>query len=102
MLVDRVARYADPRWFLNQFNCTLRRGLCSPEADAEVRLALEASDLQARAARIARAEAMLTAANVYIPLAMPLRWSLVRGDVEGYAANQWAWHPLPDMATIPR
>jgi oligopeptide transport system substrate-binding protein len=45
---------------------------------------------------------MLTAANIYIPLAMPLRWSLVRGDVPGYFPNAWAWHPLPDMATIPR
>jgi ABC-type transport system substrate-binding protein len=26
-LVDQVARYASPLWFLNQFNCTLKRGL---------------------------------------------------------------------------
>jgi len=26
----------------------------------------------------------------------------VRGNVDGFAANAWAWHPLPDMATIPR
>lgn len=102
VLIDSVARYAASLWFLNQFNCTLRRGMCSAEADAEVRLALEAPDLQARADSLARAEAMLTAANIYIPLAMPLRWSLVRGNVEGYFANQWAWHPLPDMAIISR
>ena len=101
VLVDRVARYAAPLWFLNQFNCALRRGACSAEADAAVREAL-AADPAARSEGIARAEAMLTAANVYIPLAMPLRWSLVRGDVAGYAANPWAWHPLPDLATLPR
>src|SRR5688500_846070 len=33
-LIDRVARYAEPRWFLNQFNCGLRNGLCSSETDA--------------------------------------------------------------------
>lgn len=102
VLIDTVARYAAPLWFLNQFNCTLRRGMCSPEADAEVRQALEAADLQVRADSLARAEAMLTAANAYIPIALPLRWSLVRGNVEGFVANPWAWHPLPDMATLPR
>ena len=102
VLIDTVARYAEPRWFLNQFNCSLRRGACVPEADEQVRAALAEPDLETRAGAIARADAMLTAANVYIPLAMPLRWSLVRGDVAGYFPNPWAWHPLPDMATIPR
>jgi ABC-type transport system substrate-binding protein len=101
-LVDRIARYPAPRWFLNQFNCTLRRGLCSSEADAELRQSLAATDTQAQTDALARAEAMLSAANVYIPLAAPLRWSLVRGNVDGYAANPWAFHPLPEMATIPR
>ena len=102
VLIDGVARYAEPRWFLNQFHCSLRRGACVPEADEQVRAALAAADPDTRAGSIARADAMLTAANIYIPLAMPLRWSLVRGDVAGYFANPWAWHPLPDMATIPR
>jgi oligopeptide transport system substrate-binding protein len=102
VLVDSVARYAEPRWFLNQFHCSLRRGACVAEADQEVRAAISETDSEARAGSIARAEAMLTAANIYIPLAMPLRWSLVRGDVAGYFPNAWAWHPLPDMATIPR
>jgi ABC-type transport system substrate-binding protein len=102
ILVDSVARYAEPRWFLNQFHCSLRRGACVAETDEAVRAALAEADGAARAGEIARAEAMLTAANVYIPLAMPLRWSLVRGDVPGYFPNAWAWHPLPDMATIPR
>jgi ABC-type transport system substrate-binding protein len=101
-LIDRVARYAEPRWFLNQFNCALRRGMCSSDADAEVRLALSTADPQERLDAIARAEATLTAANIYIPLAAPLRWSMVRGTVEGYAANPWAYHPLPEMAVIPR
>ena len=101
-LVDRIARYAEPRWFLNQFNCSLHRGLCNSTADAAVQAALAAPDPQERADDLARAEALLTAANVYIPIGAPLRWSMVRGNVDGYAANAWAWHPLPDMATIPR
>jgi ABC-type transport system substrate-binding protein len=102
VLVDRVARYGAPRWFLNQFNCSLGRGLCNSGADAQVQAALAAADPQQRADDLARAEALLTAANVYIPIGAPLRWSMVRGNVTGYAPNPWAWHPLPDMAMIPR
>jgi ABC-type transport system substrate-binding protein len=101
-LVDRIARYAEPRWFLNQFNCSLHRGLCNAEADAAVAAALAVPDAKARTDGLARAEGLLTAANVYIPIGAPLRWSMVRGTVDGFASNAWAWHPLPDMATIPR
>ena len=102
LLVDRIARYAEPRWFLNQFNCSLRRGLCNSAADAAVQAAIQLPDAKLRGDGLARAQALLTAANVYIPIGAPLRWSMVRGNVDGFAANAWAWHPLPDMATIPR
>jgi ABC-type transport system substrate-binding protein len=101
-LVDRVARYAEPRWFLNQFNCGLRNGMCSSEADALVRESILQPDPAAKAALLAQAEAELTLANVYIPFGSPLRFSLVRGDVEGFAANAWAFHPLPPLAVIPK
>ena len=102
VIVDRVARYADPRWFLDQFNCSLARGLCNSAADALVQAAAGTADAAQRADDLAKAEALLTEANVYIPIGAPLRWSMVRGDVTGYAANPWAWHPLPDMAQIPK
>lgn len=102
ILVDRVARYADARWFLNQFNCSLGGGMCDPEADALTREAAEMPDQQSRAVRLAEAEAELTLANVYIPFGSPLRFSLVRGNVDGFAPNRWAFHPLPPLAVIPR
>lgn len=102
VLIDRVARYAEPRWFLNQFNCSLQRGMCSSEADALVRESIVQTDPAARAALLSQAEAKLTLANVYIPFGSPLRFSLVRGDVEGFAPNAWAYHPLPALAVIPR
>lgn len=101
-LVDRVARYAGARWFLNQFNCSLRQAPCAPEADERVRESLSAEDAASRAALLAEAEAELTAANIYIPLSGPLRWSLVRGSIEGFAPNAWAFHPLPAIAGVPR
>ena len=102
VLVDEVARYADARWFLNQFHCSLRRGLCSEDADYLVEVAQETLDPRERAGLLAEAEGELIAANVYIPIGAPLRWSLVRGSVTGYAPNAYAFHPLPPMAEIPR
>ncbi len=102
VLLDRVARYADSRWFLDQFNCSLRNGACTPQADRLVREALEADSPGARAAKLAEAEAALTLDNIYIPFGSPLRFSLVRGTVQGFVPNRWAFHPLPPLATIPR
>lgn len=102
VLVDRVARYPAPRWFLNQFNCELGRGLCAEDVDQQVRQAMEESNPIARARMMSRAEADLTLSNVYIPFGAPLRWSLVRGSVEGFLPNPYAFHPLPELAEIPR
>ena len=102
VLIDRVARYAESRWFLNQFHCALGNGMCSSEADALVRDSIVQTDPNAKATLLAQAEAELTLANVYIPFGSPLRFSLVRGDVQGFAGNAWAFHPLPPLAVIPR
>jgi len=101
-LVDEVARYGDARWFLNQFNCSLRRGLCSEDTDYLMEVAQETLDPRERAGLLAEAESALMGANVFIPIGAPLRWSLVRGSVTGYEANAYAVHPLPPMAEIPR
>lgn len=101
VLVDRVARYPAARWFLNQFHCALVRP-CSEIADLKVTEALAQQDPGARAALLAEAESDLTLENIYIPIGTPLRWSLARGNVDGFAANVYAFHPLPPLAEIPR
>ena len=102
VLVDRLARYAEPRWFLDQFNCSLGTGMCSSETDALVREANAQADPASRATLFAQAETELLRANVYIPFGSPVRFSLVRGNVDGFVANPWAFHPLPPLAVIPR
>lgn len=93
-LHDRLARYSSPRWYLNQFHCSLDLGLCSPGADALVRDSLNTRDPMEKQALLAEAHAEIMAAEVFIPLGVPVRWSLVRGAVSGYQANQWGFHPL--------
>lgn len=91
---DRLARYSSPRWFLNQFNCSLEIGLCSRSADALVRESLAVRDAEAKQQLLAEAHAELMAAEVFIPLGVPVRWSLVRGGINGYEPNTWGLHPL--------
>jgi ABC-type transport system substrate-binding protein len=101
-MVDAVARYPRAAWYLNQLSCAARRGLCSGSADQRAAEARSAPDAAARSALLAEAEAELTAANVFIPFGPPIRWSLVRGDVTGFATNRWGQHPLMPMATRPK
>jgi peptide/nickel transport system substrate-binding protein/oligopeptide transport system substrate-binding protein len=97
-LVDIVARVNQPEWYLGQLSCAARRGLCSDLADARLAVARSTDDMQKRAALLAEAEQILTAANVYIPLGGPVRWSLVRDSVTGFTLNSAGFHPLPDFA----
>lgn len=94
VLYDRVARYASPRWFLNQFSCEVRNGPCSPEADALVEQSLGSLDPEEAASLLARADLALQDANVFIPFGAPIRWALVRGSIAGFEENQWGLHPL--------
>lgn len=100
-LYDSVARYASPRWFLNQFNCTIRTGPCSPKADALVEQSLTAASPDQKAALLAQATLELQDANAFISFGAPIRWSLVRSSVTGFAENQWGLHPLFPLSEMP-
>mgnify|MGYP001061234899 CR=1 FL=1 len=102
VMIDRVARYANAQWFLNQFRCGLQRAVCSSEADRLVDEAMTVAGPAERAAVLAEAEAELTQANAYIPFGPPIRFALVRAGVTGYADNQWVFHTLPALASLPR
>jgi oligopeptide transport system substrate-binding protein len=93
-LRDTLARYTSPRWYLNQFHCSLKISLCSPEADALGRQSLSERDPTARQLLLIDAQAALSAREVFIPLGAPVRWSLVRGSIKNYIANPWGLHPL--------
>ncbi|MXO91199.1 peptide ABC transporter substrate-binding protein [Altererythrobacter aquaemixtae] len=100
-LVDRLARYADDRWFLNQFNCSLKRGMCSPEADVLARSAISETDPQIRTELLAQAEQQMLESQIYIPIGAPIRWSLIRGGIDGFTENNWGLHPLFPLASRP-
>lgn len=92
--IDRVARYSSPRWFLNQFNCEVTKGPCSPQADDLVLTSIFITDLAQKEEALAQAHAVLVAEDVFIPLGAPVRWSLVRGAIDAFEPNPWGVHPL--------
>ena len=49
---------------------------------------------------LVEAEGALLAQEAYIPLGAPVRWSLVRGGLEGFSENPWARHPLYALAGV--
>jgi peptide/nickel transport system substrate-binding protein len=95
-LVDAVAPYDDPRWYLASA-CRP----CGAEADERLEAARIANTLAERAARSAEADAALTADVAFIPLARPLRWSLVAPGLTAWAPNARAWHPLNHLRLPP-
>lgn len=99
VLVDAVARYGRVAWFLDQLACGVAP-VCSHAGDLLVGQAAHEHDPARRAVMLAEAERQITAVNGYIPLARPLRWSLVRSGVKGFAANPWGWHSLAPLAQI--
>ena len=101
-LVDATARYGRANWFLNQLACSVHKAACNAAADALLTQARLAKDPRERSRLLGAAEAEITAAGPYIPIARPLRWSMVRSGVTGFAPNPWGWHPLPPLAVLPK
>lgn len=91
-LIDAVAPYDSGRWYL----VTACRQCPAPLTEA-VEAARDAPTLTERAQRIADADMALTADAAYIPIAQPLRWSLVALRLRAFQPNARAWHPLTHL-----
>lgn len=88
-LVDAVAPYDSARWYL-----ATACQLCSEQATAALAAARDAPDMSARATHIAEADAWLADDVAFIPIATPLRWSLVSLRLRQWQGNVRGWHPL--------
>jgi hypothetical protein len=92
-LIDRTADQSSPAWYLDQLSCTVS-SICSMDADRRVAEARMAGDSATRSQLLAEAEAELQAMRNFIPIANPLRWSVVRPGLLGHFANGRGWHLL--------
>ena len=88
-LIDAVAPYDSARWYL-----ATACQPCGQEASDAIEAARLAPTLADRARTLAAADAALASDIAFIPLARPLRWSLVSLRLRAWQPNERAWHPL--------
>ena len=95
--VDEVAPSTSPAWFLRRFRCGVA-SICLEEAEPLLVQARATVDARQRAALLVEAGRMMDEAQLFIPIAAPIRWSLVSGRAPGYAENPFARHTLVGLA----
>jgi peptide/nickel transport system substrate-binding protein len=91
-VIDRVAPSDQARWFL-EAACRP----CSDTARDAIAAARDADDPVQHRERLAAAEVALADDHAYIPIARPLRWSLVALRLGRFQTNPRAWHPLDQL-----
>ncbi len=95
-LVDLVAPSASPAWFVRSFRCSVRP-ICSEEADTAMDDGRAALIADQRAAFLSEANRLIEEENLFLPIAAPVRWSLVGPRIQGFAENIVARHPLTGL-----
>lgn len=99
-LMDEIAPYDSAQWFLKQFTC-FKTTVCLNDADSKIAEADAATNLQIKARLYAEIEQMLVQHYNFIPIAVPIRWSIARQGQRGFAVNPRGWHPLNTLIGIP-
>lgn len=95
-LIDAVAPYDSGRWYV-----ATACQVCSEAAQTAIDAARDADSMRLRAQLIAAADAALASDVAFIPIARPLRWSLVSIRLRAWTGNSRAWHPLNHLRTDP-
>lgn len=95
-LIDAVAPLDSGRWYLDTA-CVA----CDPMIRAIIDAAADARDAETRARLLADGDAALMADASFVPIASPLRWSLVSQRLRAWTPNARAWHPLNHLRGDP-
>ncbi|WP_205478798.1 ABC transporter substrate-binding protein [Sphingomonas arenae] len=98
--VDLVAPSLSPAWFLRQFRCEVAP-ICSEETDKLLAAARTTPFAPQRNALLGEAERQMRQQVLFMPIAAPVRWSLVGRDIPGFAENRFARHPLTNLRERP-
>ncbi len=95
-LIDAIAPYDSARWYLATA-CMA----CGQQAAAALEAARLAPTIADRGVRLAAADAAMNADAGFVPIARPLRWSLVANRLSAWQGNPRAWHPLNRLRPDP-
>ena len=99
-LIDEVAPSTSGAWFVRQFRCSVV-AVCDPETDQLLDSARLSQVPAQRYALLAQAAARIDDQQLFIPIAAPIRWSLVAKRIQGFAGNRFARHTLTDLEEKP-
>jgi peptide/nickel transport system substrate-binding protein len=99
-LIDVVAPTTLASWYLRHVACAGARP-CAPAADALIAAARMTRSEPERRRLLAEADVAITEANLFIPIAPPVRWFLVSRRLAGFQPNVFAQH-LPASLLVRR
>jgi oligopeptide transport system substrate-binding protein len=95
-LVDEVAPAPMASWFVRRFRCDVA-AVCDEKVDEILKGARNTPVLAQRAALLAEAARTIDSLQLFIPIAAPIRWSLVSARVSGFSGNPFALHTLTGL-----
>ncbi|HEY0414065.1 MAG TPA: ABC transporter substrate-binding protein [Allosphingosinicella sp.] len=95
-LLDEVAPVALASWYLRHFTCPAG-AVCDPAADTAMDAARLAPNQEVRRGFLTTADRLLAGAAPFIPIAAPVRWSLVSPRLSGFRPNAFARHPAGEL-----
>ena len=95
--IDEVAPSSSPAWFLRRFRCEAAP-VCVEEAEPLLAAARIAPIAAQRTALLLETARLMDEAQLFIPIAAPVRWALVSGRAPGFAENPFARHTLVGLA----
>ena len=96
VLIDEVAPSSSSSWFVRRFRCGAT-ATCDSEADRLMDAARQTPVPTQRYALLTQAAGRIDDLQLFIPIAAPVRWSLVSIRVQGFAGNRYARHTLTDL-----
>ena len=99
-LIDAVAPGDSANWYLRSFACAEGHP-CSPASEAALDASRSAPSLMERSAQFAEADRQLTALVPFIPIATPVRWSLVAPSLDAWRESPRGRHPLDELRSPP-
>lgn len=100
VLLDEVSPSASAAWYVRQFRCEAAR-ICDADADKLIDAARDTPVPQQRYALLQQAASLIDDQQLFLPIAAPIRWSLVGRRIQGFAGNRFAIHTLTDLQQRP-
>lgn len=92
-LIDLVAPADSGSWYLRQFTCN-RSPVCNEAVDEALNAGRSAPSLPERNILLGQADQALMRITPFIPIATPMRWSLVAPELTAFQENARGTHPL--------